>query len=127
MPSLVGVYCALEEDQMTERLYEPVWRHTIVSTVLPWSYVIYNPPIPDRKQADKMEEEIEVTPAMIEAGLEFLLGEHPYCARPASREEITETLKLVYPAMHAARRVKPVVTPAKRTIFVAPTAATWRE
>lgn len=46
---------------------------------------------------------VEVTPEMIEAGLEFLYGEEPYCSRPASKEEIIRTLKLLYPAMHAAR------------------------
>ena len=43
--------------------------------------------------------DIEATPEMIEAGIEFFYGTSPFCDRPANRGEIEVALKSAYSAM----------------------------
>lgn len=54
-------------------------------------------------------DEIEITPGMIEAGLECFYGVEPFCTRPADREELIEGLRLAYSAMflvHQKSRIR---------------------
>ena len=48
--------------------------------------------------------DVEITPEMIEAGLECFYGVEPFCTRPADREELVEVLMLAYSAMYLMHR-----------------------
>jgi hypothetical protein len=57
----------------------------------------------DRIRNAATEPEVEITPEMIEAGLDYIYGVESWCSRPATMDEIRDTLSLVYRAMSAAR------------------------
>jgi len=49
---------------------------------------------------------IEITPEMIEAGLQYLYGAEPFCGRPGTRQELIAALKMIFTAMYKASQAQ---------------------
>ncbi len=50
--------------------------------------------------------DIEITPEMIDAGLQYLYGVEPFCRRPGTRQELIAALKMIFTAMYQASQAQ---------------------